>query len=202
MRITTITVPTLVVLLLLASGCSGDDGATTPTLAGPVNPIPGSLWEPTIPTRGNYALMVSEPGDWLGDGQTEVVPSDSTKSLWVFQDGALVTVLADQWSGLFVPMEAIPRLVKGYYPNTESYTSRTATRAGFGWYGHGKGCTSVAGWFVIDSIVYIGEEIQRIDLRSEQRCNGASASLHSAVHWIRPAAPSANQHSGARSSGG
>jgi hypothetical protein len=167
-------------------GCSaGGDGATAPAQAHPVNPIPAGLWQPTIPALGNWVLIQSESGDWLGQGKTIVItPSDATP-LFLVQDDPLITIIAGGWNGLFVPMASLGRLEKGYYPGATKIGPQDPDHGGFMWVGDGRGCTDVRGWFAIDAVAYSGDTLTSIDLRSEQHCDGAAAVLHGAFHWNR-----------------
>jgi len=56
---------------------------------------------------------------------------------------------------------------------------------GIDWSGDGRGCNTIAGWFVVDSVTYSAGSLASIDLRFEQHCEGVPAALHGAIHWIR-----------------
>ncbi len=42
------------------------------------------------------------------------------------------------------------------------------------------------GWFVIDSISYDDQSLNAIELRLEQRCEGATGALRGKLRWVRP----------------
>jgi hypothetical protein len=44
----------------------------------------------------------------------------------------------------------------------------------------------IRGWFVIDSISYVDGQLKSLDMRFEQRCEGASGVLRGQVHWVDP----------------
>ena len=51
------------------------------------------------------------------------------------------------------------------------------------WFGLGRGCNTLLGWFVIDNLVYDGTTVQAVDLRFEQHCEEDAAALHGKIHW-------------------
>ncbi len=42
------------------------------------------------------------------------------------------------------------------------------------------------GWFVIDSITYDDQLLAAVELRFEQRCEGATGALRGKLRWVRP----------------
>jgi hypothetical protein len=48
----------------------------------------------------------------------------------------------------------------------------------------GRGCNTLQGWFVVDSIRYQSGKLQEIDLRFEPHCEGGTPALHGQVHWV------------------
>ena len=51
------------------------------------------------------------------------------------------------------------------------------------WGGNGRGCDTLTGWFVVDSVTYDGTALTATDLRFEQLCNGSESTLHGKIHW-------------------
>lgn len=160
----------------------------TDTPSGPVNPPPASLWQPATgatPSSGNYIYLESEAGDYIGAGQTYTYTPDSG-NVTVSANGAAlnVLVLADRfWMGDFAPMETIQTLQPGYYGDLIRYPFHNPAKGGLNWSGDGRGCNELSGWFVVDSVAYANDTIQSIDLRFEQRCDGATAALRGKIHW-------------------
>ena len=58
-------------------------------------------------------------------------------------------------------------------------------RGGLSWYGDGRGCNTLTGWFIVENVTYSGATITAIDLRFEQHCESASPALHGQVHWTQ-----------------
>ena len=160
-----------------------------PTVAaGPVVPPPAGLWEPAAgatPQSGNYVYLESEPGDRVGIGGTYLyTPGDSQittdsggVSLYVFVDGD------DTWRGRFEGMNSLSRFEVGYYGNLEQVPFHNPVRGGMDWRGEGRACGDVTGWFVVDSVTYVGETLTAIDLRFGQQCEGSTSALHGEIHW-------------------
>lgn len=161
---------------------------TTPP--GPVNPPPPWLWQPvpgSITAIGNYVYLQSDMGDFIGQGQTHTyTPSNAVIGISA-SEGHLAVVVdgIEAWTGDFQTMMAISRLQAGYYRNLIRYPFHNPVKGGLDWYGEGRGCNSVTGWFVVDSVSYAGDVLTAIDLRFEQHCEGDSAALHGQIHWTQ-----------------
>jgi len=155
-------------------------------IAGPVNPIPSSLWRPAVslPTTGNYVYLASDQGDYVGGGGTCLYTSaNSTISVSANGARAAVVVNSYDWSGDFQGMISLELLQAGYYPNLERYPFNNPARGGLDWSGMGRGCNTLTGWFAVDAVTYSGVTLTSIDLRFEQHCDGQAAALHGAIHW-------------------
>ena len=156
---------------------------------GPQNPPPTGLWSPaagSTPASGNYVYLLSDSGDYIGQGQTYTYqPSNAT--VVVSGSGTSLTVTVNGiggWSGNFVAMNSISQLQPGYYPNLERWPFNNPTLGGLNWSGYGRGCNMLSGWFAIDSLTFAGANVASIDLRFEQHCEGATPALHGKIHWI------------------
>ncbi|MGA8203972.1 MAG: hypothetical protein WB812_05595 [Woeseiaceae bacterium] len=185
--------------LRFAQHCEGDpsvlhgaihwdvDDPTTPP--GPVVPPPAGLWEPAagvVPATGNYVYLESDTGEYIGLGNTYLyTPYDSLFNVYVDDTGALqLFVNGDQtWSGQFQPMYNLGRFEVGYYGDLQRYPFNNPAKGGLDWYGEGRGCNNVSGWFVVDSVTYDGDTLVAIDLRFELHCGGSANALHGEIHW-------------------
>ena len=148
---------------------------------GPQNPAPASLWQPPIgatPASGNYVYLQSDSGDYIGQGLSESYAQPTIGS-----SGTHLTVSAGGWTGDFVGMNSITQLEPGYYGGLERYPFENQTAGGLNWSGQGRGCNTLTGWFVIDSVTYAAGTLSAIDLRFEQHCEGATPALHGKIHW-------------------
>ena len=173
------------------------------TLAGPSSP-PEGLWSLSGPVpASNYVRFESEVGDPVGLGQviTLQASADSGFSVSGSSSAPEVSFFAESsagsWSATFRGMGSLERLQPGYYGNIRSaqtqYSDRRVSpliRVG----GPGGVCSTddylfdlpIRGWFVIDSISYVDGQLKSLDMRFEQRCEGASGVLRGQVHWVDP----------------
>jgi hypothetical protein len=158
------------------------DDTTAPP--GPVTPIPTTLWRPaagSTPASGNYAYLKSDPGDYIGQGQTY---THTGSAFTVSGGGNHASVNAGDWGGDFRGMNSISELQTGYYPNLMRYPFHNPVKGGLDWSGKGRGCNTLTGWFVVDHVAYSGGRLTALDLRFEQRCEGSTSSaLRGQIHW-------------------
>jgi len=80
-------------------------------------------------------------------------------------------------------MSTIPELQLGYYGKLQRFPFHNPARGGLSWSGEGRGCNTLTGWFVVDSVTYTSGTLGAFDLRFEQRCEGDLAALHGQIHW-------------------
>jgi hypothetical protein len=72
----------------------------------------------------------------------------------------------------------------GYYGDLQRYPFHNPVKGGLNWSGEGRGCNTLTGWFVVDSVTYNGDALTAIDLRFEQHCDGGTSALHGEIHWV------------------
>jgi hypothetical protein len=80
-------------------------------------------------------------------------------------------------------MSSITQLELGYYGNLRRYPFHNPVRGGLDWFGEGRGCNMLTGWFVVDKVTYTGGTLSALDLRFEQHCGGNGPALHGQIHW-------------------
>jgi hypothetical protein len=155
---------------------------------GPVLPPPAGLWEPAAgvtPDTGNYVYLESEIGDYIGQGGNYLyTPADSV--ITINESGSYLGVWVDgddSWSGDFKAMDSLMRLEVGYYGDLQRYPFQNPVKGGLSWSGEGRGCNTLTGWFVVDSVTYDGNTLAAIDLRFEQHCEGGGPALNGEIHW-------------------
>ena len=156
---------------------------------GPVNPPPSGLWQPaagSTPSSGNYVYLQSDAGDYIGQGGTYAyTPADSVLAISANAGLLHVGINGNQsWTGDFQAMNSISALQPGYYGGLIRYPFHNPTKGGLSWSGQGRGCNTLSGWFVVDSVTYVDGSLTAIDLRFEQHCEGATAALHGKIHWV------------------
>lgn len=153
--------------------------------------LPSNLWAPAAgatPATGNYIYLTSQAGDYIGGGQSYLyTPGSGTLS--VASGGARLEVSvaagSDFWSADFQGMNVISQLQPGYYGDLQRYPFHNPTKGGLSWYGNGRGCNRLTGWFVVDSVSYSNGALTAIDLRFEQHCEGLSPALRGKIHWVQ-----------------
>lgn len=47
----------------------------------------------------------------------------------------------------------------------------------------GRGCNTLQGWFVVDSVTYVEERLASIAVRFEQHCEGGLPAWRGAIRW-------------------
>ncbi len=157
--------------------------------SGPQVPPPANLWQPasgTTPATGNYVYLVSDPGDWVGDGRTYTyTPANATLTTQTGNRFFQMNVSGQEnWTGNFLGMNVIEAMQPGYYGQIQRYGGNP-TRGSMDWSGQGRGCNTISGWFVIDSITFAANELASIDLRFEQHCEEGVPALRGKIHWVR-----------------
>ncbi|MDQ0028167.1 hypothetical protein J2X90_006020 [Variovorax paradoxus] len=153
---------------------------------GPVNPPPAGLWMPAAgetPSTGSYIYLISDLGDYVGGGASYLYTSP-TSAAAIKIVGRLLSVNVGNWWGFFNTMTSVDRLEPGYYGDLNAYPFHNLAKGGLTWYGNGRGCSKLTGWFAVDEVTYLGGELKSIDLRFEQHCEGNTPALRGKVHWV------------------
>jgi hypothetical protein len=154
-----------------------------------VEPPPPQLWSPppgAVPASGSFVYLQSDPGDDIGRGATHLYTPDNAAIIVTGGFPLAVAVTGtDNWDGSFAPMSSLSQVAPGYYGDLRRWPFNNPAKGGLQWSGNGRGCNSVDGWFAVDEISYVGGEPASLDMRFEQRCNGASAALHGRIRWSR-----------------
>lgn len=157
---------------------------------GPVSPPPGGLWEPSpgvTPGTGNYIYLESDDGDYIGRGLDYLYTPEDTQ-ITVSEEGGMLDVRTDgaeNWGANFRTMNTLNQFEVGYYGDLQRFPFHNETKGGLDWSGEGRGCNSLAGWFVVDSVTYAGADLESISLRFEQHCEGRTAALRGEIYWTR-----------------
>jgi hypothetical protein len=162
------------------------DDPTRPS--GPVLPVPPGLWQPALgltPTTGDYVFLQSDAGDWIGQGRTTTL-TQSNSTITVTADQGRINVRIDGdswWFGDFEAMSTLSQLQAGYYPDLHRFPLHNPAKGGLSWFGEGRGCDTLRGWFAVDRATYDGPNLTGLDLRFEQRCGAGAPALRGAIHW-------------------
>jgi len=148
--------------------------------------VPAGLWTPGPSFRApasNYVYTVSEQGDYVGGGLTELLTPATTAFSVETNLTAAFRITAGGSSGEFFGMNSLSQLQPGFYGSLQRYPFHNPNRGGMDWNSPGRGCNRLDGWFVVDRVSYALGQLTAIDLRFEQRCQGASAAMHGVIHW-------------------
>jgi len=155
-----------------------DDPAVPP---GRGVPIPTNLWQPpsgATPTTGNFVYLQGDAGEFIVGSSPSLYQIVS-----VTATGSNVSISAGGYTGVFQGMNSIPQLQVGYYAGLMRYPFHNPALGGLTWFGNGRGCNTLTGWFVVDRVNWANGVLAGIELRFEQHCDGQSAALHGAVRW-------------------
>jgi hypothetical protein len=151
-------------------------------------PVPANLWSPDasmLPAAGNYVYLASDQGDFIGSGRTEVLTANNSTLNVTTNLTAALHIAAGPWTGDFVGMNTLSQLQPGYYGNLQRYPFHNAVKGGMSWWGSGRGCNKLTGWFVVDRVAYLLGELTAIDLRFEQHCEGLAPAQRGVIHWSK-----------------
>ncbi len=168
------------------------DSTDTSLPPGPVVPPPPGLWSAppgATPASGSFVYLESDPGDFVGQGQTHLfTPDDAFLEASMGWGGLAFSVDRLRWNGQFTPMSSVAQLIPGYYGELDG----NPARGGLSWDGESRGCNVRSGWFAVDGLTLDGTTVMAVDLRFEQHCEAAGPALRGQVHWVRgaPTTPS------------
>lgn len=181
----------------MISGVSGIYGVVaavssgTTTISASLGGISGSAaltvvdW-PSSP--GNYVYLQSDTGDYIGLGNSYSFTQANAQFGGSAAGGLFaINITGNQtwWGGDFVVPNSMSQLQVGYYDNLTRYPFNDPAAGGLTWYGDGRGCNILTGWFAIDNVTYNTGNLTSIELRFEQHCEGASPALYGWIHWTQ-----------------
>jgi hypothetical protein len=156
--------------------------------SGPQNPPPPGLWKPGAwfaAPSGNYIYLVSDIGDYIGAGNTQLLTPDNTAIMVETDLTAGLRIRAGGWTGEFFGMNGLSQLQPGYYGNLQAYPFHNKAFGGLSWGGNGRGCNKATGWFVVHHVSYLMGKLVAIDLRFEQHCEGGIPAQRGVIHWVK-----------------
>lgn len=157
---------------------------------GPATPPP-NLWRPAdgaTPSAGTFVYLESTSGDFLGQGRT-TLDTAPPSNINILANGNRLSVNlagARQAAAEFIGMSSVAQLQPGYYRDLQAFGRHNPAKGGLGWTIDGLGCNDVSGWFVVDSVSYVGNAMRAIDLRFEMVCESSIAPLRGRVRWEQP----------------
>lgn len=154
----------------------------------PVNPPPADLWTPApgdTPATGNYVYLISDAGDYVGQGNTYTYIGSEFNVSTDVGYMSIVVNSTESWYGDFKTMNTLSQLEPGYYPDLRRFPFHNPVKGGLDWSGEGRGCNQLSGWFVVDSVTYVGNVLTAVDLRFEQHCEMGATALRGQIYWVQ-----------------
>ena len=163
--------------VLVAGLVIGVGGAATAAGALPVPThrsaaVPSSvrdhIWHGRLPMRSDAvvahagagaftgASMESQPGDWIGQGNSYTFPTVTFTGLRGGYPTFHVTNGTDYYDMWFAAVAGSP-LTPGFYPGAQRFDFRAAGSPGLEVFGDGHGCNRVAGAFSVDDATYAAD---------------------------------------------
>jgi hypothetical protein len=129
--------------------------------------------------------LMSEPGDWVGMGQTYLLtPLGGPISAEMTYGAVWVTYIADQRWDLYFAAPTGQTLAPGFYDNATLYPFQTSTQAGLNVSGESRGCGGATGSIAVrDLQIEPNGEIRKLAIDFEQVCGGNSGALRGSVRF-------------------
>jgi hypothetical protein len=150
----------------------------------PWSPPPGA-----VPATGDYLYFESSPGDFIGQGRTELytVPAST---LAITEASGVVRLRVDRddswWELRVTGPDAQWLLLPGLYADLGRYPFHNPVEGGLDLSGEGRGCNRLAGAFAVDQVTYENDWLQSVEIRFVQRCEETGPPLYGAMRWTRP----------------
>lgn len=147
------------------------------------------------PSSGTFLSFVSEPGDYIGGGQSlSFSPATATFNANASQDLREVHVSVFPNGGSFWFLDlAAPlgrQLVPGAYVNATRWPFQSDTQPGLSFSGDGRGCNMLTGRFqVLEATYGPSGYITRFHATFEQHCEGMTPALRGEVQIVNPPPP-------------
>ncbi len=175
----------IISLFILLASCAPAQTAVPPT---PTQPSVVGLTlnlPPVCVTLENGLCLVSEPGEWLGEGKTTVI-NQNPVAAFIGQTTALQAKVGD-WTLVFDPGEGIPFSLGMTFPDAKLYVQGSKI-GGMTVEDNGKKCDKLEGIFE-DDIMETGQSgnglntnpVSSFDIRFALQCNGETQTLHGRV---------------------
>ena len=175
----------IISLFILLTGCSPAPTAT-PT---PQTGVLSLDIQPACKGMEDGLCVVSEPGEFLGGGQTTVL---AEKPAAAFLDNSTaLQIKIGQWTLVFDPGENTPFSVGMTFPNATLYP-QTGSNVSMSVENNGNKCDSVEGIFT-DDILQTGQNgdqqinpVTSFDIRFAMHCNKETPALLGRVKLSQP----------------
>lgn len=162
---------------------------TTPPPPGDATAFPWSPPPGSVPATGDYLYIESTPGDYIGQGRTELYAATDS-SLTLSEASGVVRLRVDRdaswWEVNVSGPDAQWLLQPGLYDQLARWPFHNPVEGGLSMSGEGRGCNRLAGAFAVDRVVYENDRLQAVEVRFVQRCEETGPPLYGAFRWTRP----------------
>ena len=148
------------------------------------------------PPSGSWARFDSDPGDWVGQGNTYSYTAESN-SITAQARGVRLDVFVaggEGWIGNMAIPQSLGRLQTGTYQGLTRIDFSDPAKGGIYWESDLRGCNETLGSITIDSVRYAGDTLRAIDLRFLHYCDRGPA-LRGIIHWRAESAPASTTSS-------
>jgi len=134
----------------------------------------------------NTITLTSDVGDYIGQGAAYSYTNASAIIRVTANASSIgLSISGDQaWTATFQAQSGA-QLATGVYSNATRFPFQGGG-PGLSWSGEGRGCNTLTGFFIIDSLSWTAgpaSPLLALDLRFEQHCEGGAAALHGTIHW-------------------
>ena len=165
-------------LALLSCAASDSGRSTAPPL------VPGA--------DSTFLSFTSDSGDWVGQGQSKVYRYED--GVWVVQVDSTHDILhvgaiggpnfAWFWD-LYLAAPKGQALTTGTYEGATRYPFEAQGQPGLSFEGFGRGCNTLTGRFVVDSLLLASDSLVRyLHATFEQHCDGGTPALRGEVSVV------------------
>jgi hypothetical protein len=173
----------VVTLAIVLAGCS--QTPTSPSSATiSVTGLPGAA---VVGQPVAILSYQSEPGDYIGQGQTETFHLTGTQfQVTADPSGSQVQFAIPPSGGTWWRLtlqSPSGALSPGYYNNATRWPFQLAGVPGLDFSGSGRGCNQSTGRFLVAAAAFSGSQVERFHARFEQHCEGFSVALRGQI-WI------------------
>lgn len=126
-------------------------------------------------------ILQSEPGDYIGQGQTKTFDSqDGTFTTFMnFDNGVSVLFFGNAGEFWFLDFAAPNNqlLQVGDYEGATRFPFQALSEPGLSISGEGRGCNTLTGSFEVLKVAYQGNQVTEFAATFEQHCEGATPAL-------------------------
>ena len=139
--------------------------------------------------------MTSEPGDYIGAGQSYSYDTSAGDTIGSTSNGQVVNASVffaangDWWFLDFAAPQG-QTLAVGTYSGATRYPFNAPSEPGLSVSGNGRGCNTLTGSFSVNEVTFgPNGYLETFDVDFEQHCEGSIAALRGHLHIVNPPAP-------------